>query len=363
MKLAGGSRVSEIDPDAFLAQAAEYDASGDLRDGVLKLLNIELLSHPFSVLRAAELKRWVDDGEYAQILRGEYPHRSADDDARIGDEFRNAARTYKQNFDQSDDPLIRVLRDVGSGLGDAVGAVGHGCRRGRRGHQGALLPLAQALGRLTRARPPACVTPRRRRRDHQVPIHQHLGGERARRAGTNSRRRRTSWSPPGWRPPGRAWEKSPDRTPSRTISSSIRCCSSRMPTKASRAPGSMLRISGGRDERLLAPEHVEPQQRFDDGVELLTRRRPRFRERLPAAAEQVDHAPLRQRYQQRMLRRIVVVETGHRQSCTRGDLADRCTFVAPLREQVEGRASGPGNADVVVVPPRAGYLVGCHSPP
>lgn len=126
MKLAGGSRVREIDPDAFLAQAAEYDASGDLRDGVLKLLNIELLSHPFSVLRAAELKRWVDDGEYAQILRGEYPHRSADDDARIGDEFRNAARTYKQNFDQSDDPLIRVLRDVGSGLGDAVGAVGHG---------------------------------------------------------------------------------------------------------------------------------------------------------------------------------------------------------------------------------------------
>src|SRR3546814_1460224 len=57
MKLAGGSRVSEIDIDAFLAQAAEYDASGDLRDGVLKLLNIELLSHPFSVLRAAELMK------------------------------------------------------------------------------------------------------------------------------------------------------------------------------------------------------------------------------------------------------------------------------------------------------------------
>ncbi len=73
MKLAGGSRVSEIDIDAFLAQAAEYDASGDLRDGVLKLLNIELLSHPFSVLRAAELKKWVDSGDYAAILRGNYP--------------------------------------------------------------------------------------------------------------------------------------------------------------------------------------------------------------------------------------------------------------------------------------------------
>lgn len=127
MKLAGGSRVSEIDIDAFLAQAAEYDASGDLRDGVLKLLNIELLSHPFSVLRAAELKKWVDSGDYAAILRGNYPPRRGDDDgAKISDEFKNAAKTYKQNFDESEDPLIRMVRDIGSGLGGAVGAVGNG---------------------------------------------------------------------------------------------------------------------------------------------------------------------------------------------------------------------------------------------
>ncbi|MFD9682419.1 M48 family metallopeptidase [Rhodococcus sp. NPDC059969] len=126
MKLAGGSRVSEIDIDAFLAQAAEYDASGDLRDGVLKLLNIELLSHPFSVLRAAELKKWVDSGDYAAILRGNYPRRGEDDGAKISDEFKNAAKTYKQNFDESEDPLIRMVRDIGSGLGGAVGAVGNG---------------------------------------------------------------------------------------------------------------------------------------------------------------------------------------------------------------------------------------------
>ncbi|MCQ4121558.1 M48 family metallopeptidase [Rhodococcus tibetensis] len=125
MKLAGGSRVSEIDTDAFLAQAAEYDASGDLRDGVLKLLNIELLAHPFSVLRAAELKKWVDDGGYAAVLRGEYPRRG-EDDTRIGDEFRSAARTYKQNFDASNDPLIRMLREIGSGLGGAATVVGNG---------------------------------------------------------------------------------------------------------------------------------------------------------------------------------------------------------------------------------------------
>ncbi|MGC0365796.1 Zn-dependent protease with chaperone function [Rhodococcus sp. 27YEA15] len=126
MKLAGGSRVSEIDVDAFLEQAAEYDSSGDLRDGVLKLLNIELLSHPFSVLRAAELKNWVDSGAYSTIVRGDYPRRAGDDAAKIGDEFKNAAKNYKQNFDQSEDPLIRTIRDLGSGFGGAVGAVGNG---------------------------------------------------------------------------------------------------------------------------------------------------------------------------------------------------------------------------------------------
>ncbi|MDJ0359014.1 M48 family metallopeptidase [Rhodococcus sp. H29-C3] len=126
LKLAGGARISEIDIDAFLAQAAEYEASGDLRDGVLKLLNIELLSHPFSVLRAAELKKWVDSGEYAAVLRGEYPRRSQDDGAKVGDEFRSAAKTYKQNFDTSEDPLIRTIRDLGSGLTGAVDAVGNG---------------------------------------------------------------------------------------------------------------------------------------------------------------------------------------------------------------------------------------------
>ncbi|OZD72517.1 Zn-dependent protease [Rhodococcus sp. 05-340-1] len=126
LKLAGGARISEIDVDAFLAQAAEYEASGDLRDGVLKLLNIELLSHPFSVLRAAELKKWVDSGDYAAVLRGDYPRRSTDHEARPSEEFRTAARSYKAGFDTSEDPLVRTIRDFGSGFTGAVDAVGNG---------------------------------------------------------------------------------------------------------------------------------------------------------------------------------------------------------------------------------------------
>ena len=40
MKLAGGPQLSELNPDAFREQAHEYDAVPDLRDSVLKLLQL-----------------------------------------------------------------------------------------------------------------------------------------------------------------------------------------------------------------------------------------------------------------------------------------------------------------------------------
>ncbi|KXP13835.1 M48 family metallopeptidase [Tsukamurella pseudospumae] len=123
MKTAGGTKISEMDTQRFLAQAAEYERTGDLRDGVLKLLNLELQSHPFSVLRAADLNRWVERGDYGRIVGGEYPQRADDDKASAADEFRTAARGYKEGFDASADPLITTLRDFGS---SAVNTVGQG---------------------------------------------------------------------------------------------------------------------------------------------------------------------------------------------------------------------------------------------
>lgn len=124
MKLAGGSRVDEMSHAAFLAQADDYDRAGDLRDGVLKLLNLELASHPFSVLRAAELRRWIAGGEYNRVLDGQYPRREQDKDARISEEIKHAARSYKESFDQSEDPLIRTVRNLSRDVGATVGTVG-----------------------------------------------------------------------------------------------------------------------------------------------------------------------------------------------------------------------------------------------
>ena len=116
MKLAGGARLSEMDSEAFLGQAAEYDSTGDLRDGVLKLLNLEGRTHPFAVLRAAELRRWADSEEYARVIAGDYPRRGEDRSASLAGEVRAAARSYRDSFDLSADPLITVLRDVGGGM-------------------------------------------------------------------------------------------------------------------------------------------------------------------------------------------------------------------------------------------------------
>ena len=46
--------------------------------------------------------------------------------APIGAELRGAAKTYRENFDQSQDPLVRTLRDVGGSVGSAASAVGQG---------------------------------------------------------------------------------------------------------------------------------------------------------------------------------------------------------------------------------------------
>jgi Zn-dependent protease with chaperone function len=113
MKVAGGARLAEMDITAFLDQAREYDAQGDLRDGVLKLLSLQGQLHPFAVLRAAELQRWIDDGTYRTVLGGDYPRRGEESDASVGDDAREAAKSYKQTMDESADALMGVLRNIG----------------------------------------------------------------------------------------------------------------------------------------------------------------------------------------------------------------------------------------------------------
>lgn len=118
MKLASGGHLDDLDPTSFFAQGQEYEDS-DLRDSVLKLLLIENRTHPFAVVRASELRRWVDSGEYTRILGGAYPRREDDDDAKVSEAAAAAARSYSEQFRQTQDALGRLVHDAAGWVGSA----------------------------------------------------------------------------------------------------------------------------------------------------------------------------------------------------------------------------------------------------
>jgi Zn-dependent protease with chaperone function len=133
MKTAGGSRLAEMNADAFHEQAHEYDAVPDLRDSLLKLLQLQGMTHPFAVVRFAELDHWASSGEYERILGGDYPRRDSDRTASVGEEIRNAAKAYQESWNRSEDPLIGMVRGAagnmaraGSGLFDRLSNRGGG---------------------------------------------------------------------------------------------------------------------------------------------------------------------------------------------------------------------------------------------
>jgi Zn-dependent protease with chaperone function len=133
MKMAGGSKLAEMNADAFHEQAREYDATPDLRDSILKILQLQGNTHPFAVVRFSELDHWARNGDYERILSGDYPRRDTDGNASVGEEVRNAAKAYQESWNRSEDALIGMVRGVaasaaraGSGLFDRLSNRGNG---------------------------------------------------------------------------------------------------------------------------------------------------------------------------------------------------------------------------------------------
>ncbi|MDF3288220.1 MULTISPECIES: M48 family metallopeptidase [Streptomyces] len=121
MKLAGGNHLHEMNVDEFLKQAEEYESGGDLRDSVLKILNVLPRSHPFTTVRAAELKKWAGSRDHQRIMDGHYPRREDDKDTSVYESFKESANHYADHVKSSKDPLMGLINDIAAGAGDIGG--------------------------------------------------------------------------------------------------------------------------------------------------------------------------------------------------------------------------------------------------
>ena len=116
------------DPAASTRLLMKLAGGGDLRDSFLKLGMTAYSSHPVPVARAADLRKWIDSGEYARILGGDYPRRDGDGNASVSDDVKAAANSYRESFGHSQDPLVGLLRKFGGGAADLAGSATRGAR-------------------------------------------------------------------------------------------------------------------------------------------------------------------------------------------------------------------------------------------
>ena len=101
----------------------DYTAGGNAVDSVFKLMHLIGQTHPFHVVRLHELRKWIATGDYDSILLGQYPSRADDPKTSAYDDLKGSLRQYKDDFDQSKDPLIDLFKAVTQDVGQAAARV------------------------------------------------------------------------------------------------------------------------------------------------------------------------------------------------------------------------------------------------
>jgi Zn-dependent protease with chaperone function len=117
MVLAAGLPADQLNLDAFMAQAMEYENWDDPSDRVRRFFQEIGRTHPHAVRRVSEVLRWVQSGEYDRIQRGEY--RTRDQKANVRAEAGDAMNFYAERF-------RAIFREMGENittLGSQVGGV------------------------------------------------------------------------------------------------------------------------------------------------------------------------------------------------------------------------------------------------
>jgi len=123
MVISAGEAAEDLNLDAFIAQAMDYEEGTGL-EKLTRLLQDMQLTHPMPVRRVRQLLNWVREGDYDRIVGGEYlrlgqepPLRDEADAAqehyakRVSDAFQQAGSSMNEVGQQLGDWLARQRKD------------------------------------------------------------------------------------------------------------------------------------------------------------------------------------------------------------------------------------------------------------
>jgi Zn-dependent protease with chaperone function len=110
MTMSAGEAAEDLNLDAFIAQAMDYDTGGSGLERLTKLMQDLQLTHPMPVRRVRLLLDWVHDGSYDAMVRGEY--------LRVGQEssLREETDAATEHYSER---IAGAFQQAGSSIADA----------------------------------------------------------------------------------------------------------------------------------------------------------------------------------------------------------------------------------------------------
>jgi Zn-dependent protease with chaperone function len=128
MVISAGEAAAELNLDAFITQAMEYDEGGIGLERITRLLQDMSLTHPMPVRRVHHLLAWVRSGDYDRIVGGDYMRRGEEPPLRkeaeaaqvhygdrVADAFAAAGSSISEVGQQLGDWLARNRNGEGDG--------------------------------------------------------------------------------------------------------------------------------------------------------------------------------------------------------------------------------------------------------
>jgi len=124
MVTSGAMPADDLNLDAFMAQAMEYESWDDPSDRVRRFFNEINQTHTYAVRRVSEVMQWVRSGEYDRIVRGEYRTREQEADVRAeaGDAIHFYAERFRAIFREFGENVSNLGSQVG-GMAEQVGGM------------------------------------------------------------------------------------------------------------------------------------------------------------------------------------------------------------------------------------------------